>query len=106
MKQYGRPENERSVSKMAAEHPRVDAPPWLQVVSGSAIRPATSRGGHQVIAGDGTNGLPTLGPTSRVGGNCSGGSLEMRGATTGGRSVQPSQRAGLEEDWWTWEPAQ
>ena len=49
-----------------------------------AIGPATSRGGHPVVDCDGTNGLLTVGPTSGVGGNCSGVSLEMRGATTAG----------------------
>ena len=53
-------------------------------VSDGAIGPATSRGGHRVVAGDGTNGLLTVGPTSRVSGNCSSVSLEMRGATTAG----------------------
>ena len=53
-------------------------------VSDGAIGPSTSRGGHRVVDGDGTNGLLTVGPTSGVGGNCSGVSLEMRGATTAG----------------------
>ena len=57
---------------------------WALVIGGGAIGPATSRGGHQAVAGDGTNGLLTVGPTRSVGGNCSRVSLEMRGATTAG----------------------
>ncbi len=53
-------------------------------VRDGAIGPATSQGGRRVAAGGGTNGLLAVGPTSRVGGNRSGVSLEMRGATTAG----------------------
>jgi hypothetical protein len=95
------------MSKMAAEHRRVNAlPPWLLLASGDCIGPTISRGGRRVVAGYGTNGLLTVGLSSRVGGNCSSVSLEMRGATTAGPLCAAEQRAGLEEDWWTWEPAQ
>ena len=57
-------------------------------------RTATSRGGHLVIAGDGTNSLLTVGPTSGVGGNCSGVSLEMRGATTAGPLCAAERKSG------------
>ena len=57
---------------------------WLLAVSDGAIGPATSRGGHRVVDGGGTNGLLTVGPTSGVCRSCSIVSLEMRGATTAG----------------------
>ena len=79
---------------------------WLLVVSGGAMGPATSRGGQRVVAGDGTNSLLTVGPTSGVGGNAPVYRWRCAAQPRRGRSVQPSQRAGLEEDWWTWEPAQ
>ncbi len=54
------------------------------LVGDGATGPATSRSGRRVVAGDGTNGLLTVGPRSGVGGNRSSVSLEMRGATTAG----------------------
>ena len=79
---------------------------WLLALSGDAIGPATSQGGVEssLPAGlmvysrwDHRMVWAAIAPVYRW--RCA---VQPRR----GRSVQTSQRAGLEEDWWTWEPAQ
>ena len=143
MRQHDTSESEPVMSKMAAEHRRVSAPPppfpmlrdrgWvgamvaeravrrdvrdgdvLAILKGDkgdrtergAVGPATPRGGRRVVAGDGTNSLLMVGPSSGVEVIAPVYRWRCAAQPRRGRSVQPSQRAGLEEDWWTWEPAQ